>query len=91
MYQVTKRDGKITDFHLKKIVAAITKAFEAQEKAIHPDIIDMLALKVTAEFEPKIQKNLHSGRRYTGQCGVCADSIGLRRCGERVYFVPQTT
>lgn len=58
MYQVTKRDGKITDFHLKKIVAAITKAFEAQEKAIHPDIIDMLALKVTADFEPKIQKNL---------------------------------
>ena len=33
MYQVTKRDGKITDFHLKKIVAAITKAFEAQEKS----------------------------------------------------------
>ena len=31
MYQVTKRDGKITDFHLKKIVVAITKAFEAQE------------------------------------------------------------
>ena len=58
MYQVTKRDGKITDFHLKKIVAAITKAFEAQEKAIHPDIIDMLALKVTADFAPKIQKNL---------------------------------
>ena len=58
MYQVTKRDGKITDFHLKKIVAAITKAFEAQEKAIHPDIIDMLALKVTADFEPKIQENL---------------------------------
>ena len=43
---------------MKKIVAAITKAFEAQEKAIHPDIIDMLALKVTADFEPKIQENL---------------------------------
>lgn len=31
MYQLTKRDRKITDFHLKKIVAGITKAFEAQD------------------------------------------------------------
>ncbi len=58
MYQVTKRDGKITEFHLKKIIDAITKAFEAQEKAIHSDVIDMLALKVTADFEPKIKENL---------------------------------
>ena len=55
MYQVKKRDGKIADFNLSKIAAAITKAFEAQELETHPDIIDMLALKVTADFMPKIK------------------------------------
>ncbi len=55
MYQVKKRDGKIADFNLQKIAAAITKAFEAQELETHPDIIDMLALKVTADFMPKIK------------------------------------
>lgn len=55
MYQVKKRDGKIADFNLQKISAAITKAFEAQELDTHPDIIDMLALKVTADFTGKIK------------------------------------
>ena len=32
MYQVVKRDGQIADFHIDKISAAITKAFEAQQK-----------------------------------------------------------
>ena len=48
MYQVKKRDGKITEFNLAKIGEAIRKAFEAQEKNYNQDIIDMLALKVTA-------------------------------------------
>ncbi len=56
MYQVKKRDGKIAEFNLQKIGAAITKAFEAQEMATHPDIIDMLALKVTADFSSKIKE-----------------------------------
>lgn len=58
MYQVVKRDGKVTDFDLTKVSAAITKAFEAQDKQYHPSIIDMLALKVTADFEPKIKDGL---------------------------------
>ncbi len=55
MYQVVKRDGKIGDFNIVKISQAITKAFEAQQKQYHPSIIDMLALKTTADFEPKIK------------------------------------
>ena len=55
MYQVKKRDGKIADFNLQKIAAALTKAFEAQDLETHPDIIDMLALKVTADFASKIK------------------------------------
>ena len=55
MYQVKKRDGKIAEFNLQKIAAAITKAFEAQEVETHPDVIDMLALKVTADFATKVK------------------------------------
>jgi len=58
MYQVVKRDGKIADFDIQKITAAITKAFEAQNKQFVPGIIDFLALKVTSDFEPKIKDGL---------------------------------
>ncbi|MBQ8818550.1 MAG: ribonucleoside triphosphate reductase [Clostridia bacterium] len=58
MYQVLKRDGKIVDFSLEKISEAIRLAFEAQEKQYHPTVIDFLALKVTADFEPKIKEGL---------------------------------
>lgn len=58
MYQVIKRDGKITDFDLNKVFVAITKAFEAQNKQYVPAIIDMLTLRVTADFESKIENNL---------------------------------
>ena len=55
MYQVTKRDGAAAEFELSKISAAITKAFQAVNKQFHPSVIDMLALRVTADFEPKIR------------------------------------
>ena len=55
MYKVVKRDSKIVDFNLNKISEAITMAFEAQEKEFNQNIIDFLALKVTADFEPKIK------------------------------------
>ena len=55
MYQVTKRDGTAARFEIGKISAAITKAFEALDKQYHPSIIDMLALRVTADFEPKVR------------------------------------
>ncbi len=58
MYMVTKRDGTKAAFDVAKISAAITKAFEAQNKQFHPSVIDMLALRVTAEFEPKIKDGL---------------------------------
>ncbi len=57
MYNVLKRDGKIASFDIKKIADAITQAFEACNKQYNPDVIDFLALKVTAEFEPKIEND----------------------------------
>ena len=55
MYQIVKRDGKVVDFDLAKIGAAIEKAFEACEREYNKDIIDFLALKVTADYEPQIE------------------------------------
>ena len=55
MYTVIKRDGKIADFDLQKISKAITMAFDALGKDYNTNIIDFLALKVTADFEPKIK------------------------------------
>ena len=55
MYQVVKRNDKVVDFDLGKIAAAIRKAFVAQEKQYNDSVIDFLALKVTADFEPKIK------------------------------------
>lgn len=58
MYQVTKRDGQVADFALSKISFAIERAFKAQDKEYNQDIIDLLALKVTAAFAPKVKNSL---------------------------------
>ena len=55
MYNVVKRDGKLVPFDLGKISTAISQAFDACQKQYNQDIIDFLALKVTAAFEPKIE------------------------------------
>ncbi len=60
MYQVQKRDGMIAEFDIAKISSAIAKAFDALEKQYHPSTIDLLALNVTAHFEPKIKDGIIS-------------------------------
>ena len=55
MYNVIKRDGKIAEFDLVKISEAIKLAFDAQETEYNDNIIDFLALKVTADFASKIK------------------------------------
>ena len=60
MYRVKKRNNKIVDFDISKITAAITSAFEACETNTNSSIIDFLALKVTADFIPKIKDDLIS-------------------------------
>ena len=55
MYQVVKRDGKVVDFDIKKIAAAIRKAFDATKTEYNDDIIDFLALKVSADYQAKIK------------------------------------
>ena len=60
MFRIKKRDGSIVDFDLKKIEKAIEKAFIAEHKEYTQDVIELLALKVTANFNPKIKDNLVS-------------------------------
>ncbi|MCQ2558859.1 MAG: ribonucleoside triphosphate reductase [Oscillospiraceae bacterium] len=55
MYQVIKRDGEKVEFQINKIADAIRKAFDATKTEYNESIIDFLALKVTAEFLPKIK------------------------------------
>lgn len=58
MLSVKKRDGAIQQFDVKKIEAAIEKAFAAEHKFSNPDIIEMLALRVTAEFTKKVRNDV---------------------------------
>ena len=100
MYQVQKRDGKVTEFDLSKISSAITLAFEAQEKDYVPSIIDFLALKVTANFEPKIkdgiiavediQDSVESVLVQAGYDDVAKAYILYRRQREKVRNIEST-
>ncbi len=57
MYKVKKRDNKLVEFDLSKISDAMLQAFEAQNRQYTQNIIDFLALKVTADFEPKVKED----------------------------------
>ncbi len=58
MYNVVKRDGQIVSFDINKIAGAIKKAFDATNTEYTESVIDFLALKVTADFLPKIHDGL---------------------------------
>ena len=60
MYQVIKRDNSIVAFGLNKITDAIKKAFDACQRDYTQDVIDLLGLSVTADFEPKVKDHLIS-------------------------------
>lgn len=76
MFQVIKRDGSKADFTLTKINDAIMKAFTATQMSYNNDIIDLLALRVTADFQKKMENDeIHvediqdSVERVLGQAG----------------------
>ena len=76
MFQVIKRDGCKADFTLTKINDAIMKAFTATQMSYNNDIIDLLALRVTADFQKKVENDeIHvediqdSVERVLGQAG----------------------
>lgn len=58
MYKVRKRTGKVVSFDIQKIKSAIIKAFDSVNKNYDENVIDFLALKVTSEFDSKINDNI---------------------------------
>lgn len=56
MFQVIKRDGSEAEFGIDKISGAIIKAFDATQVQYNQDIVDLLALRVTADFQGKIKE-----------------------------------
>ena len=76
MIQVIKRDGTRADFTLSKINSVIMKAFTATHMEYNNDIVDLLALRVTADFQPKVKDGAiyvediqDSVERVLGQAG----------------------
>lgn len=58
MFRVVKRDGEQDDFNLSKIRGAIEKAFKATSKEFTNEIIELLSLRVTADFQSKIAEGV---------------------------------
>ena len=58
MFKVAKRDGEVAEFDLSKIGGAIAKAFEATGMEYTQDMIELLDLRVTADFQKKIRDGL---------------------------------
>ncbi len=100
MYDVIKRDGKVVDFDISKISGAITKAFEALNKQYNPNIIDLLALKVTADYENKvvngqvsvedIQDSVESVLVQAGYADVAKTYILYRKQREKIRNMKST-
>ena len=55
MYQVVNRDNKVVEFDVNKIINAISKAFDSLDKLYNRSTLELLALRVTADFSPKIK------------------------------------
>ena len=60
MFRVIKRDGEVMDFAISKIGDAIKKAFHATDVQYNEDIVDLLTLRVSADFQSKVKDgNIH--------------------------------
>ena len=53
-YKVIKRNGEIVEFSIDKIVNAITKAFDAVGRKYDRSVIELIAIRVAADFEEKV-------------------------------------
>ena len=100
MYHIIKRDGKVTEFDIAKIANAMKKAFEATNTEYTDNIIDFLALKVTADFLPKIkdghvavediQDSVESVLSQGGYDGVAKAYILYRKQREKLRNLKNT-
>ena len=100
MIQVIKRDGEIADFNLSKITEAIKKAFKATNKDYTEEILQLLSLRVTADFQGKmkegkisveqIQDSAEHVLEETGYTDVAKAYILYRKQRERIRNMKNT-
>ena len=94
MIQVVKRDGETAEFCLKKITEAIKKAFRATGNEFNDEILELLSLRVTADFRPRmkdgsisveeIQDSVEHVLEQTGYTDVAKAYILYRKQREKI-------
>ena len=94
MIQVVKRDGETAEFCLKKITEAIKKAFRATGNGFNDEILELLSLRVTADFQPRmkdgsisveeIQDSVEHVLEQTGYTDVAKAYILYRKQREKI-------
>lgn len=101
MILVVKRDGEIVEFHLEKISDAIKKAFRATGKFYTDDIVELLSIRVTSEFQEKmkdgriavedIQDSVEKVLEEAGYTDVAKAYILYRKQREKIRNLGKTT
>ena len=94
MIQVVKRDGETAEFCLKKITEAIKKAFRATGNEFNDEILELLSLRVTADFQSRmkdgsisveeIQDSVEHVLEQTGYTDVAKAYILYRKQREKI-------
>ena len=100
MIEVIKRDGEIAEFNLNKITEAIKKAFKATKKDFTHEILELLSLRVTADFQSKmeqgkisveqIQDSVEHVLEETGYTDVAKAYILYRKQREKIRNMKNT-
>lgn len=100
MINVIKRDGERAEFSLNKITEAIKKAFKATGKDFNNEILELLSLRVTADFQGKmeagkvtveqIQDSVEHVLEQTGYTDVAKAYILYRKQREKIRNMNNT-
>ncbi len=100
MISVVKRDGQVAEFALQKISEAVTKAFMATEKFYTEEIISLISLRVTSDFQKKIkdesihvediQDSVENVLEQTGYTDVAKAYILYRKNREKIRNMKST-
>ena len=100
MINVVKRDGEVAEFSLNKITEAIKKAFKATGKDYNNEILELLSLRVTSDFQGKmhegsisveqIQDSVEHVLEQTGYTDVAKAYILYRKQREKIRNMKTT-
>lgn len=100
MFRVIKRDGAIADFSIQKVKEAMRKSFVATHNETTEDILDLLSLRVSADFQKKmkeqqihvedIQDSVERVLEQSGYTDVAKSYILYRKQREKMRMMKST-